>query len=185
MSEENRTPPAAQWGRPLRKKFRGPVPVSSPAAAPEIGPVETPPHTPGRHTGEDAGEEAGAYAPAETGAEMQPDAAYSPEPAYERPARAYERPAPREARPAREADAEDLRERDLVVFMARGLVDHPDDVSCEILTPGPEACFELHVHPDDLGHVIGKQGRTARSLRLALGAAAARLGRHAELEIAD
>jgi len=84
-----------------------------------------------------------------------------------------------------EPDAEDLRERDLVAFLARGLVDHPDDVSVEILSTGPEATYELHVHQDDLGHVIGKQGRTARSLRLALGAAAARTGRRAFLEIAD
>lgn len=69
--------------------------------------------------------------------------------------------------------------------MARGLVDHPDDVEVEILAGGRDASFELHVHPDDLGHVIGKQGRTARSLRLALGASAARTGRKANLEIAD
>lgn len=69
--------------------------------------------------------------------------------------------------------------------MARGLVDHPEDVAVEILAPGPDASFELHVHPDDLGHVIGRQGRTARSLRLVLGAAAARTGREAGLEIAD
>jgi uncharacterized protein len=93
--------------------------------------------------------------------------------------------APREPRVAREPDADDLRERDLVAFMARGLVDHPEDVQVEILATGPDAHFELHVHPDDLGHVIGKQGRTARSLRLALGAAAARAGRRADLEIAD
>ena len=75
--------------------------------------------------------------------------------------------------------------RDLVAFMARGLVDHPDDVSVEILAAGRDASFELRVHPDDVGHVIGKQGRTARSMRLALGAAAERIGRRAELEIAD
>ena len=69
--------------------------------------------------------------------------------------------------------------------MVRGLVDYPDDIRVEILAPGSDASFELHVHPDDLGHVIGKQGRTARSLRLALGAAAARDGRRAGLEIAD
>ena len=91
--------------------------------------------------------------------------------------------APRRA--SREPEAEDLKERDLVAFMARGLVDHPDDVSVEILAPGSDASFELHVHPDDLGHVIGKQGRTARSMRLALSAAAARTGRRANLEIAD
>jgi len=69
--------------------------------------------------------------------------------------------------------------------MARGLVDHPEDVQVEILDPGPDTVLELQVHPDDLGHVIGKQGRTARALRLALGASAARNQRRADLEIAD
>ncbi len=87
--------------------------------------------------------------------------------------------------PAREPGAEDEKLRALVALMARGLVDRPDDVAVETLEPGEDAVFELHVHPDDLGHVIGKQGRTARSMRLALGAAAARLGRSANLEIAD
>ncbi len=92
---------------------------------------------------------------------------------------------PRGAGPEREPDAEDLRLRDLAVYLARGLVDHPDDVDVAIIAPGEDAAFELRVHPDDLGHVIGKQGRTARSLRLALGAAAGRIGRRASLEIAD
>ena len=99
----------------------------------------------------------------------------------------YEAPrygaAPRRAR--REPDADDLRQRDLVAFMARGLVDHPEDVAVEILEAGSDASYELHVHPDDLGHVIGKQGRTARSMRLALSAAAACINRRADLEIAD
>ncbi len=102
----------------------------------------------------------------------------------------FERPVARSAYPTdtlprREPDADDLRLRDLVAFMARGLVDRPDDVVVEIVEPGEDACFELQTHPDDLGHVIGKQGRTARSLRLALGAAAARIHRRANLEIAD
>ncbi len=65
-------------------------------------------------------------------------------------------------------------------------MDRPDDVSVVFLsvTPG-ETSLELRVHPDDLGHVIGKLGRTARSVRLTLGAAAAKLGRRANLEIAD
>lgn len=94
-------------------------------------------------------------------------------------------PAPRERRPPREPDDHDFAMRDLVVFMARGLVDSPDSVRVEILDAGDDTAFELHVHADDIGHVIGKQGRTARSLRLALGAAAARIGRGASLEIAD
>jgi predicted RNA-binding protein YlqC (UPF0109 family) len=58
-------------------------------------------------------------------------------------------------------------------------------VKVALLDAGEDACFELEVHPDDLGHVIGKQGRTARSLRLALSAAAGRVRRRASLEIAD
>ena len=84
-----------------------------------------------------------------------------------------------------EPDADDLKLHELAVFMAKGLVDHPDDVRVEFLSAGADTSLELHVHPDDLGHVIGKQGRTARSLRLALGASAARIGRKANLEIAD
>lgn len=101
------------------------------------------------------------------------------------PRPSYMRDEPRAPRARREPDADDLALRDLVGVMARGLVDHPEDVSVEILEPGRDASFELRVHPDDLGHVIGKQGRTARSMRLALGAAAGRLDRRADLEIAD
>jgi predicted RNA-binding protein YlqC (UPF0109 family) len=88
-------------------------------------------------------------------------------------------------RPSAEPTQEDFALRDLVALMARGLVDHPGDVSVQILRAGEDASFELHVHPDDIGHVIGKQGRTARSMRLALSAAAARMDRDAALEIAD
>ncbi|MGH7730680.1 MAG: KH domain-containing protein [Candidatus Eiseniibacteriota bacterium] len=73
----------------------------------------------------------------------------------------------------------------MVALMARGIVDRPGEVRVEILEPGADAQFELSVDPDDLGHVIGKQGRTARSLRLVLSAAAARRDRQAGLEIAD
>lgn len=94
-------------------------------------------------------------------------------------------PRPPRHRIQREPDDQDFRLRDLVGYMAKGLVDHPDDVVVEILSAGDDGVLELHVNPDDLGHVIGKQGRTARSLRLALGAAASRLERRMTLEIAD
>jgi len=95
--------------------------------------------------------------------------------------------APRAAAPREpaEPDEHDERMRELVVLMAKGLVDHPEDVSVEILEAGDGGELELRVHEDDMGHVIGKQGRTARSLRLALGAAAGRIDRHMNLEIAD
>lgn len=94
-------------------------------------------------------------------------------------------PAPAAPRSRAEPDDVDRQLQDLVAHMARGIVDHGQDVRVEILHAGEDASLELSVHPDDLGHVIGKQGRTARSLRLALGAAAARHGRKAGLEIAD
>ena len=108
----------------------------------------------------------------------------------DRPAAAPDRvvlgaPKPYAPRQQREPDDIDFQLRDLVVLMARGIVDHPDRVKVSILDAGEDAGFELEVHADDLGHVIGKQGRTARSLRLALSAAAARAQRRASLEIAD
>jgi uncharacterized protein len=108
-----------------------------------------------------------------------------PAPSGLSPRAAEPRRSPRVAAEPRVAGAEDEKLRDLVAMMARGLVDRPDDVAVDILEPGDDAVFELRVHPDDLGHVIGKQGRTARSMRLTLGAAAARVGRNANLEIAD
>ena len=93
--------------------------------------------------------------------------------------------APRAEPARRDPDADDLKLRDLVVLIARGLVDSPDEVEVDILEVGHETGLELHVSQDDLGHVIGKQGRTARSLRLVVGAAAALVGRKASLEIAD
>lgn len=95
--------------------------------------------------------------------------------------------APRSSAPRepREPDAHDFQLRDLVAHMAKGLVDHPEDVSVEVVNAGDDGELELRVHADDMGHVIGKQGRTARSLRLALGAAAARVDRRMGLEIAD
>lgn len=95
--------------------------------------------------------------------------------------------APRDVAPRepREPDDVDLQLRDLVVYMAKGLVDHPDDVMVEVIDGGDGGQMEMRVHPDDMGHVIGKQGRTAKSLRLALGAAAAKVDRRMGLEIED
>ena len=72
-----------------------------------------------------------------------------------------------------------------MVTLAKGLVDNPDEVRVEILGVGAETSLELYVAGGDLGHVIGKQGRTARALRQVLGAAASLGGRKASLEIAD
>jgi hypothetical protein len=49
--------------------------------------------------------------------------------------------------------------------LVRGIVDHPDDVRVELRTLRRGQVLEVRVHPDDLGKVIGRGGRTARALR--------------------
>lgn len=49
--------------------------------------------------------------------------------------------------------------------LVRGIVDNPDDVRVELVTTRRGRTLELHVHPDDLGKVIGRGGRTATALR--------------------
>lgn len=52
------------------------------------------------------------------------------------------------------------------------MVDHPDAVKVELLGTGERIALRLHVHPSDVGKVIGKQGRTGRALRIIGGAIA-------------
>jgi predicted RNA-binding protein YlqC (UPF0109 family) len=73
----------------------------------------------------------------------------------------------------------------LVQFLAQQLVDRPDEVEVDELEENGAAVFELTVAEDDLGKVIGKQGRTARALRTVLSAAAARSRVRAVLEILE
>jgi predicted RNA-binding protein YlqC (UPF0109 family) len=49
--------------------------------------------------------------------------------------------------------------------LVRGIVDHPDDVAVNMVTNRRGRTLEVHVHPDDLGKVIGRGGRTATALR--------------------
>jgi hypothetical protein len=76
--------------------------------------------------------------------------------------------------------------KELVEFVARSLVDNPDEV--RVTQAGRDASssvIELRVAPEDLGKVIGRQGRTARALRTLLGAASARSSRRWTLDIVD
>lgn len=75
--------------------------------------------------------------------------------------------------------------RELVAFLAVNLVDHPEDVRIETLERDGEEVFVLHVHPDDLGQAIGKNGATARSVRGLLQAVGMRYDRRYGFEIAD
>ena len=75
--------------------------------------------------------------------------------------------------------------RELVLWLARELVERKDDVSVEAIERDRSMVFELTVHPDDLGRVIGRGGRTAKALRTVLDAAARKEGRRAVLDILD
>ena len=74
---------------------------------------------------------------------------------------------------------------ELVDFLARNLVLHPDAVEVKQSGSDQQTSFELRVHREDLGRVIGKQGRTAKSLRTILNAAASRYQHKASLEIIE
>jgi predicted RNA-binding protein YlqC (UPF0109 family) len=75
--------------------------------------------------------------------------------------------------------------KQLVEDIARALVDLPDEVHVEEVQGEQVTVLELRVAPTDLGKVIGKQGRTARSIRTLLGAAGMKLNRRFQLEILD
>jgi predicted RNA-binding protein YlqC (UPF0109 family) len=75
--------------------------------------------------------------------------------------------------------------KDLIQFLAEQLVDRPTEVSVEEMEEDGAAVFELTVAEEDLGKVIGKQGRTARALRTVLSAAASKLHTRAVLEILE
>ena len=75
--------------------------------------------------------------------------------------------------------------KDLVTEIAKALVDIPDEVSVREVEGEQVTVLELRVAPSDLGKVIGKQGRTARSIRTLLGAAGMKLNRRFTLEILE
>jgi predicted RNA-binding protein YlqC (UPF0109 family) len=75
--------------------------------------------------------------------------------------------------------------KDLVEYIARSLVSEPDDVQVKELEGERTTVYELRVAPADLGKVIGKHGRTARSIRTVLSAAATKAGKRAVLEIME
>jgi uncharacterized protein len=75
--------------------------------------------------------------------------------------------------------------KDLVVDIAKALVDSPDEVDVKEIAGEQVTVLELRVAAADLGKVIGKQGRTARSIRTLLGAAGMKLNRRFTLEILE
>ncbi len=75
--------------------------------------------------------------------------------------------------------------RQLIEDIAKALVDVPEEVKVSEVSGEQVTVLELKVAPGDLGKVIGKQGRTARSIRTILGAAGMKLNRRFTLEILE
>ena len=76
--------------------------------------------------------------------------------------------------------------KELIQAIAIELVDHPDQVEVsEIVGDNNSSIIELRVAKEDVGKVIGKEGRTAQSMRAILTAVSAKLGRRAHLDIVD
>ena len=75
--------------------------------------------------------------------------------------------------------------KEMIELIAKALVDHPEQVVVRPIEGEQSTVLELRVAPDDLGKVIGKQGRTARSIRTILGAAGMKLKRRFTLEILE
>lgn len=75
--------------------------------------------------------------------------------------------------------------KDLIEFTAKALVDHPEQVSVSEVEGKQTSVLELKVAKEDLGKVIGKQGRTARAMRTILSAASAKIKKRSVLEIIE
>ncbi len=75
--------------------------------------------------------------------------------------------------------------KDLVVMIAKALVDKPEDVSVNEIDGEKTTVFELRVASTDLGKVIGKQGKPARAMRTILSAAGTKIGKRSVLEILE
>ena len=75
--------------------------------------------------------------------------------------------------------------KDLVEYIVRSIVDHPEDVTVTEISEGGAVTVELTVADEDMGRVIGKQGRVINSIRSIVQVQAAKAGTHVDLEIIE
>ncbi len=75
--------------------------------------------------------------------------------------------------------------KELIEYIAKALVDNPDQVKVSEIEGEKTSVIELNVSKEDLGKVIGKQGRTARAMRTILSAASTKVKKRAVLEIIE
>jgi predicted RNA-binding protein YlqC (UPF0109 family) len=76
-------------------------------------------------------------------------------------------------------------EKELVVYIAKALVDEPEGVEVNMIEGEKSTILELKVAPADIGKVIGKHGRIAKAVRTILSAASTKTGKRVVLEILD
>lgn len=90
------------------------------------------------------------------------------------------------AAPAEQAQDRNVSEmKEFVEFIAKSLVDHPDEVEVKRIDGEKTVVFELRVNKSDIGKIIGKNGRTIRAIRTLLTTTAAKHGQRAVLEILE
>lgn len=75
--------------------------------------------------------------------------------------------------------------KELVEFIGKSLVEHPDQLTVTEVERDNETVYELHVAPEDMGRVIGKQGRIAKALRTVVKAAAIKNGVRVHVDIVE
>ncbi|MBD0380383.1 MULTISPECIES: KH domain-containing protein [Paenibacillus] len=73
--------------------------------------------------------------------------------------------------------------KDLITVIAKALVDHPEEVRVTVVEKDDKIEYRLSVHPDDVGKVIGKQGKIAKSLRTVVTSAAVKETKRVAVEI--
>lgn len=87
--------------------------------------------------------------------------------------------------PAETDKEREVAMKELITYIAKALVDNPDQVKVTEVEGDQTAVLELKVAKEDLGKVIGKQGRTARAMRTILNAASAKVKKRTVLEIVE
>lgn len=75
--------------------------------------------------------------------------------------------------------------KELIEFVAKKLVSHPEDVQVRVIDSEEGQVLELRVHEEDMGRVIGKSGKTAKAIRALLSAAASKANVRANLQIIE
>lgn len=129
-------------------------------------------------------EEIGTYNPCVSPAEIKIDAERAQE--WIEDWRSAHRHGPCAAEESQRAVRPGVQEmKDLLLYIARSLVEHPDDVTVTEKQGADELTLELRVAPDDMGKVIGRQGRIAKEIRMVVRSYAQRTGVKVSVDIVD